>query len=208
MNQLHRAVYQAAALLLDYPGEDWPQRRARVAEALAPLATPAPGTGPLVAPLLAFCRATAGIPPLELGARYVVTFDRSRRRTLHLTHYTDGDTRRRGASLAALKARYRQHGWEPARGELPDFLPAVLEFAARCPAPGRAVLAQYGGALGLLARGLAAHDSPYLDVVRAVRATLPAAPPAASPAPVPVPDRPAPVPFPLPHDPAGEGVRR
>lgn len=201
MSELHRAVYQAAALLLDYPGEDWPERRTRVAATLAPL------TAPEVRPLLDFCRATAGVPLLDLGARYVVTFDRSRRRTLHLTHYTDGDTRRRGASLAALKARYRQHGWEPAGGELPDFLPAVLEFAARCPAPGRALLQEHSGALGLLARGLAAHHSPYLDVIRSVRATLPAAPPA-PPAPVPAQDRPAPVPYPLPHAPADEGVRR
>ncbi|SFY53589.1 nitrate reductase molybdenum cofactor assembly chaperone [Streptomyces sp. F-1] len=212
--QVHRAVYQSAALLLAYPGEDWPERRAEVAAALIPLASPrmslrtSPATGPLVDPLLAFCRATAGTPVLELGARYVVTFDRTRRRTLHLTHYTDGDTRRRGASLVALKSRYRQHGWEPAGGELPDFLPAVLEFAARCPAPGRAVLTEYEGSLALLARGLAAHASPYLDVLRAIRATLPATSAAASPAPVPAQDRPAPVPFPLPHAPANEGVRR
>jgi nitrate reductase molybdenum cofactor assembly chaperone NarJ/NarW len=198
VSQVHRVVYQAAALLLDYPGEDWPERRARVTEALVPL--PAPETRPL----LAFCRATADVPLLDLGARYVTTFDRSRRRTLHLTHYTDGDTRRRGASLAALKARYRRHGWEPTGGELPDFLPTVLEFAARCPVPGRAVLQEHRGALDLLARGLDAHGSPYLDVVRAVRATLPASPPA----PVPAQERPAPVPYPLPYAPGDEGVRR
>ncbi|EST34947.1 nitrate reductase molybdenum cofactor assembly chaperone [Streptomyces roseochromogenus] len=198
MSQVHRVVHQAAALLLGYPDEDWPERRARVTEALASL--PAPETRPL----LAFCRATADVSLLELGARYVTTFDRSRRRTLHLTHYTDGDTRRRGATLAALKARYRRHGWEPADGELPDHLPALLEFAARCPAPGRALLREHSGALDLLARGLAAHHSPYLDVVRAVRATLPATPPASLPAP----DRPAPVPYPLPHAPGDEGVRR
>jgi nitrate reductase delta subunit len=198
MNQLHRVVHQAAALLLDHPGEDWPERRDRVTEALGRL------PGAEAESLRGFCRSTAGVPLLELSARYVTTFDRSRRRTLYLTHYTDGDTRRRGASLAALKARYRRHGWEPARGELPDFLPAMLEFAARCPAPGRAVLAEHRGALDLLARGLGAHGSPYLDVVRAVRATLPPAPPA----PVPPQERPAPVPYPLPHARGDEGVRR
>ncbi|MER6920115.1 nitrate reductase molybdenum cofactor assembly chaperone, partial [Streptomyces spiralis] len=119
-----------------------------------------------------FCRRTADTPLLDLAAQYATTFDRSRRRTLYLTHYTDGDTRRRGASLAALKARYRQHGWEPSDGELPDHLPAVLEFAARCPTAGRAVLHEHRGALALLATALASHGSPYLDVIRAVRATL------------------------------------
>ncbi|MFC9283175.1 nitrate reductase molybdenum cofactor assembly chaperone [Streptomyces collinus] len=195
---LHRAAHQAASLLLRYPGHDWPDLCTRVSAALTGL------TGPETDPLLRFCRDTAGLPPLELAARYVTTFDRSRRRTLHLTHYTDGDTRRRGASLVALKARYRHSGWEPADGELPDHLPTMLEFAARCPDAGRAVLHEHRGALGLLARGLAAHQSPYLDVVRAVQATLPPAPPAAA-APG---QSPAPVPFPLRHAPDDEGVRR
>ncbi|WNM29008.1 nitrate reductase molybdenum cofactor assembly chaperone [Streptomyces sp. Li-HN-5-11] len=196
---LHRAVRQAASLLLDYPDQAWPGRRDQVAEAIGRL----PGEAPEL--LLGFCRWSAGVPLLDLAARYVTTFDRSRRRTLHLTHYTDGDTRRRGASLAALKARYRQHGWEPAGGELPDHLPALLEFAARCPDAGDALLHEHRGALGLLAHGLTAHHSPYADVVRAVQATLPAAPAppaAAQERPVPVPH---PVPYPLPGD---EGVRR
>jgi nitrate reductase molybdenum cofactor assembly chaperone NarJ/NarW len=165
MNQ-HRTVHQAAALLLHYPDQRWPARRALVLESIGSL------SGPAAAPLLRFCRRTEDVPLLDLAAQYATTFDRSGRRTLHLTHYTDGDARRRGASLAALKSRYRQHGWQPRGGEPPDHLPAVLEFAARCPAAGRAVLHEHRGALGLLAAGLAAHGSPYLDVIRAVRATL------------------------------------
>ena len=58
-------------------------------------------------------------------------------------------------------------------GELPDFLPAVLEFAARCPEPGQRILATHRPAMDLLLRGLEAHRSRYTDVVRAVRGTLP-----------------------------------
>ncbi|MFF8591817.1 nitrate reductase molybdenum cofactor assembly chaperone [Streptomyces sp. NPDC015220] len=209
---LHRAVHQAASLLLEYPDAKWGGRRERVAEELAAL----PGEAPRL--LLAFCRWAAGVPPLDLAAGYVTTFDRSRRRTLHLTHYTDGDTRRRGASLAAIKARLREHGWEPADGELPDHLPALLEFAARCPAPGAALLREHRPALDLLAEALRAHRSPYLDVVDAVRTTLPA-PPVKAPAPRredPSAPQPAPgshsrthdLPYPLLHAPGDEGVRR
>ena len=81
--------------------------------------------------------------PLELGARYVATFDRSRRRALHLTYYTDGDTRRRGASLARLKALFRAHGWEQGDGRAARFparRPGVRRPLPRAGArrPGRA----------------------------------------------------------------------
>ncbi|MGW5118304.1 nitrate reductase molybdenum cofactor assembly chaperone [Streptomyces noursei] len=193
----HRAVHQAAALLLSYPDPNWPDRVAHVTAALDQL------RGPEVELLLRFCRGAAQAPTLELAARYVTTFDRTRRRTLHLTHYTDGDTRRRGASLAALKARYRAQGWQPDDGELPDFLPALLEFAARCPQAGTPLLHQYRGAVDLLTQALDAHHSPYVDVLRAVQRTVPAGPP-----PAPVADAPTPVPFPLLTTPGDEGVRR
>ncbi|MEU3368944.1 nitrate reductase molybdenum cofactor assembly chaperone [Streptomyces sp. NPDC006660] len=166
------ALHQAASLLLTYPDTDWPRRLSVVRAALAQLP---PKDTEL---LLRFCDSVAEVPPLELGARYVATFDRSRRRALHLTYYTDGDTRRRGASLARFKALFRAHGWEQGDGELPDFLPAVLEFAARCPEPGLAVLVEHRAALELLGHALEKFRSPYADVVRAVCRTLPGPAPA------------------------------
>lgn len=164
------AVRQAAALLLGYPDEDWPARLALVREGVGRL------TGPGTAPLLRFCATVQDTPVLDLAARYVTTFDRSRRRTLHLTYYTDGDTRRRGAALAALKARYRAHGWQPPEDELPDHLPLVLEFAARCPEPGTRLLQDHRPGIELLAMALTDRSSPYADVLAAVLATLPDAP--------------------------------
>ncbi|KOG85650.1 hypothetical protein ADK38_35490, partial [Streptomyces varsoviensis] len=60
----------------------------------------------------------------------------------------------------------------------PDFLPAVLEFAARCPRSGLALLGEHRPALDLLRQALEAYRSPYADVLRAVRDTLPPAVPA------------------------------
>ncbi|MBO8193972.1 nitrate reductase molybdenum cofactor assembly chaperone [Streptomyces oryzae] len=164
-------VHQAAALLLDYPDGDWPDRLHTVRTVLEEL--PA-ARCPQAAGLLRFCSETAEVPVLELAARYVATFDRSRRRTLHLTYYTDGDTRRRGASLAALKAQLRQHGWAVRDGELPDFLPGLLEFAARCPEAGGRLLREHRAGLALLTEALEKYASPYARVLRAVLDTLPA----------------------------------
>ncbi|MEU7581763.1 nitrate reductase molybdenum cofactor assembly chaperone [Streptomyces sp. NPDC041068] len=165
-------VHQAAALLLGYPDETWPGRLHAVRSALEAV----PGQD--IALLLRFCEQVGATDPLALAARYVATFDRSRRRCLYLTYYTDGDTRRRGAALAALKSLYRDHGWQPPEDELPDFLPLMLEFAARAPDTGVRLLTDHRPALELLRFALAAHRSPYADVVQAVCATLPGSGPA------------------------------
>ncbi|QCX81810.1 Nitrate reductase-like protein NarX [Streptomyces sp. YIM 121038] len=164
-------VHQAASLLLRHPDADWPHRLHAVTTALAA----APGRR--AEPLLRFCAAVTDVPVLDLSARYVATFDRSRRRTLHLTYYTDGDTRRRGQSLLRWQDLYRAHGWQPPADELPDFLPLALEFAARCPAPGRTALREHRAAVELLRLALRDHRSPYADVLEAVCRTLPGASP-------------------------------
>ncbi|WP_214414490.1 nitrate reductase molybdenum cofactor assembly chaperone [Sphaerisporangium fuscum] len=168
---VHASVRQAASLLLLYPGDDWPQRIRLVEQALAPLPGPA-------APLREFCTRTGPADPLQLAADYVSTFDRSRRRTLHMTYYLDGDTRRRGASLARIKELYRAHGWLCGAEELPDFLPLMLEFSARCPGPGERLLGEHAPGLRLLASALEHFGSPYADVLGAVLSTLPEPTPA------------------------------
>ncbi len=165
-------VHQAASLLLLHPGAGWPGRLDLVGGALAGL----PGEECVL--LRRFCTAVAEMAPLALSARYVAAFDRSRRRTLHLSYYTDGDTRRRGQALLHWRQLYQAHGWQPPEYELPDFLPLALEFAARCPGPGRQALAEHRPALELLRLALVDHRSPYADVLLAVCRTLPGASPA------------------------------
>lgn len=165
-------VHQAASLLLCYPGDDWPQRLETVHRAVRHVR----GTGSAL--LAGFCSALRSADPLTLAAQYVATFDRSRRRSLYLTYYTDGDTRRRGASLARLKDHYRDHGWLPPEDELPDFLPLMLEFAARSPEPGLRLLSEHRPAVEVLRHALVAHRSPYADVLQAVCGTLPGPAPA------------------------------
>ncbi|XKK63355.1 nitrate reductase molybdenum cofactor assembly chaperone [Streptomyces sp. ARC32] len=165
-------VFQAAALLLGYPDRDWPRRPRTVRETVAEL------PGPEIQLLVSFCDQAEREDPLALAARYVATFDRSRRRCLYLTYYTDGDTRRRGAALARIKSVYRAEGWLPPEEELPDFLPLMLEFAARAPGPGTALLTGHRAAIEVLRYALEAHRSPYAALLQAVCRCLPGQAPA------------------------------
>jgi nitrate reductase delta subunit len=163
---------RAAGWLLRYPDETvlaaLPLVRAAVAEL--------PG-GAVRDGLRAVAEHRAAAAPGELAREYVETFDFRRRCCLYLTYYTDGDTRRRGAGLVGFAAAYRAAGLALTGGELPDFLPAVLELASAHPA-GVRLLRDHRVGLDLLAEALAADGSVYRHAVDAVRALLPPAGPA------------------------------
>lgn len=170
----HRVIHQVASWCLSYPDDDVLDRMPLLRAALTaePDSTPVELLGRIVDHL------TAGDPDTHRH-NYIDTFDLSRQRTLYLSYWTDGDTRRRGAVLGEFKQLYRDTGFlVDLHGELPDFLPIVLEFCARAdPDRGRELLATYRPALELIRISLAEIDSPYADAVAAVCATVPGATP-------------------------------
>jgi nitrate reductase molybdenum cofactor assembly chaperone NarJ/NarW len=152
--------YKLASVLLQYP-------TVALFDGLGVLETEAPRA---FRPFLTWLRAT---PPDEVARHYVETFDLRRRCALYLTYYRYGDTRKRGMAMLAFKAAYRAAGLEPSDGELPDYLPMVLDFAALDPR-GEKLLRAHRADLELLLRGLRDASSPYAGVVEAVCAQLPA----------------------------------
>ncbi|GAA2456191.1 nitrate reductase molybdenum cofactor assembly chaperone [Streptomyces mauvecolor] len=127
--------------------------------------------------LQSFVDMAAATDPLDLAAHYTSTFDTRNRRCLYLTWWADGDTRRRGFSLVRIKRIYRDHGLEFSHEELPDFLPAALEFAGRHEDSGTDLLQEHRAGLELLRLALTQTGTPYADVLEAVCATLPGASP-------------------------------
>jgi len=159
-------VFGCASVLLSYPEHGFADDLAAVAEALGRLPT-----GPTRTRLAGVRDCLARMPPMEAAACYVDTFDLRRQRTLHVTYYRHGDTRERGMALAALVDAYRAAGLRVAPGELPDYLPALLELAAVTPT-GAAVLGEHRLALEALRADLEKADSPYAGVVAAVADAL------------------------------------
>lgn len=171
----HRVVHQAASWCLDYPRDDLIGRLPVLTSALAEQGSSEPAAA--LWPLLTYL----GSSPLdELQRAYVDTFDLSRKHALYLSYWTDGDTRRRGEVLGRFKTAYRASGFlVDTHGELPDYLPMVLEFAAFAdPAAGAALLQDYRASLELLRIALQERQSPYAAAVVAVCATLPGESPA------------------------------
>jgi nitrate reductase delta subunit len=169
-----RVVRQVASVCLSYPDDGMLGRLPLCRTALGAVPVAEPVT--LLTRFLEYAESTA---PPELQRRYVALFDFDRKHALHLSYWTDGDTRRRGAALAAFKQRYRDSGaLVHTHGELPDHLPMVLEFAALVdPVAGRELLLHYRAGLELLRLALIEDRTPYAEVLVAVCATLPGASP-------------------------------
>lgn len=158
---------QIASLLLQYPDAELCSARPDVARHVEALRDSSARR-----PLQRFMPWWCGCTPIELQQDYVSTFDTARRRSLYLTHPVHGDRRERGSALLLLKRRYAAGGFQLQSNELPDFLPVMLEFAASCD-DGMALLAEHRAALELLHDGLRESESPWVEVVAAVRACLP-----------------------------------
>ena len=163
------AALQAASLCLQYPDDTVRDALGLVHRAVEEL----PIGGPRKR-LAVFLDAVAAMTPGALAEHYVSIFDTRRRCCLYLTWWSDGETRRRGASLADLKQRYRAAGAQWESSELPDYLPAVLEYAATTDlADGLALLQEHRAGLALLRLALLEAATPYAALLEAVCALLP-----------------------------------
>jgi nitrate reductase delta subunit len=164
---------RAASLLLRYPDDDVMAALPTVRAALADL------PDAVRRPLWTVAEHRASDPG-ALRTSYVELFDFRRRCCLHLTYYTCGDTRKRGEALVGFAAAYKAAGLSVVGGELPDFLPAVLDLAAVGTASeggGWRLLQDNRVGLDLLTEALAKEDSVYRHAIEAVRRMLPPARP-------------------------------
>jgi nitrate reductase molybdenum cofactor assembly chaperone NarJ/NarW len=172
--QTSRVVRQAAAVCLGYPERDVIATSGLLRAALA---ESAPRETENFEPLLAYWNSS---DLRVIQTHYVDVFDLSRKHSLYLSYWTDGDTRRRGEVLAGFKQRYRRSGFlVDTGGELPDYLPMVLEYAAIVdPVDGTALLQEYRSSVELLRLALNERGTPYAGVLTAVCGTLPGPSPA------------------------------
>lgn len=165
------AAFMACALLLDYPGDNFEE-------------------------ILSQVKTEAELLPEEIGRElgefsswarmrgvrgvqedYVETFDRKRRCALELTYYATGDTRQRGIALTVFSDLFSAVGFEPPHREsLPDYLPRVLELAARCEGEDLSLvlgaIAASREGIEVLHAALCSLDSPWQKVVAALRMVL------------------------------------
>ena len=162
------STHMLSSLLLDYPDAEWFARLDRLPAHIATL------PGAVRDPLLRFIAAAGDAGPDAFARAYVETFDLKRRCSLYLSYYATGDTRKRGTALVTFLEAYRAAGWEFDAADLPDYLPAVLEFSARSDSEvAEALLSAHIEGIEVLRAALEGMGSPWADVVRTVTLSLP-----------------------------------
>jgi len=154
------------AALLGYPGAQLRADLPEMAELLATEAALAPSRrAELDALMLSLARTEA----LQAESDYVELFDRGRATSLHLFEHVHGDSRERGPAMIDLGQTYEKAGLVLAEGELPDYLPAVLEFVSTQPArEARAFLGEMSHIFNAIFGALQHHGSAYASVLGAL----------------------------------------
>jgi len=154
------------ARLLGYPGAELRSHLPEMRDVLR--AEGAVTVGPL-AELDVLMDALSNSDPLDTEAAYVQLFDRGRATSLHLFEHVHGDSRDRGPAMIDLAQTYDQAGLYLAPGELPDYLPVVLEFVStQPPREARAFLNEMTHIFNAIFSALQQRQSAYASVIVAL----------------------------------------
>jgi nitrate reductase delta subunit len=170
---VRRQCFKLLSLLLQYPDDDPRLVHSDLDRVIARLTVSA-----VRAPLGRFLAYWRQVGLSSAQQEYVRTFDFHKRVSLHLSFYQYGDRRQRGPALVRLKRLYAAAGLPLQPGELPDYLPVLLEFAAFAPPEyAEVLLGEHRAPIEMLRLALRA-ESPYAAVLEAACALLPPLSPA------------------------------
>lgn len=161
MTEPDRLLLKFLSLLLQYPDTGLKSALASLEELAGEL--PEASSSQICRRFLPYLKAT---PLLRIQEEYTQTFDLNPAGCLYLTYHRWGNDRKRGGALAGLHQTYHDCGYESTSGELPDYLPLVLEFASASPGDkGFEVLHQFSSEIEKLDTHLRERRSPYADLL-------------------------------------------
>jgi len=113
----------------------------------------------------------------HIQEEYVATFDRNRLHALYIFEHVFGEERDRGSAMVDLLEEYRRHGFELGDDELPDYLPALLEFFSHIsPDEAQKLLGDAIHVINHIGKNLRTASSPYAAVLECAVSLSPVEP--------------------------------
>lgn len=159
-------LYNVLSRLLDYPEQGLKDHLDEIREAV--------GNEPEISQeelkvINDFADHVAQTELMEMEKEYVQTFDMVPEHSLHLTHHLFGDDRGRGPALVDLGEHYKGMGLEAKEGELPDYLPLILEYVGTLEeVEAKIFLADAAKVVTIIAANLEKANSRYAPLLRLV----------------------------------------
>ena len=161
-------VYRVLSVLLEYPTKDLTAHWDEMNQLINELPNLTKEDKKI---LSGFSHWAASLALTKFQAEYVNNFDMTAENSLYLTyHLFDEQDRDRGPALIELSELYKSTGFEIGDGELPDYLPLILEYVSTMDddASAYAFLQQTSQAADIIATNLEKNESPYAPLVRMV----------------------------------------
>lgn len=159
-------TYKILSLLLSYPDAELKEF---LSEALNELTHEALLPALKIEGVGRFTSHFEAIDLTDWQAEYVQLFDYSRSASLHLFEHIKGDSKDRGQAMVDLLEFYHENGMQLTTNELPDYIPAFLEFLSTLQ-PGKAteLLAEPVHIIQRIYLALEEKDNPYQYVLAAI----------------------------------------
>lgn len=152
--------------LLAYPGAELRQHLCEMEALLAADGVLSSRRRAGVAALIQYLQ---GSDALTAETEYVELFDRGRATSLYLFEHVHGDSRDRGPAMIDLGETYAKAGLLLVEDELPDYLPAVLEFVStQPPREAKGFLGEMAHLLDAVHAALVKRASPYAAALAAL----------------------------------------
>ncbi len=161
-------IYKILSVLLEYPKKDLTDHWDELNQLINELADLSAEDKKI---LSGFTQWASSLSLTKFQAEYVDNFDMTAENSLYLTyHLFDEQDRDRGPALIQLSELYKSTGFEIGDGELPDYLPLILEYVSTMDdvASAQAFLQQTSQAAEIIASNLEKNESPYAPLVRMV----------------------------------------
>ncbi|MBT5286980.1 MAG: nitrate reductase molybdenum cofactor assembly chaperone [Candidatus Thioglobus sp.] len=159
-------VFNVLSRLIDYPSDELMENLDSVIEFVTDSSEIDDNEKKIIMEFISWMRihTTTGIQQ-----SYVETFDMVPEHDLHLTHHIFGDDNGRGPALIDLSEHFKNEGLEVKDGEIPDFLPLILEYVATLDdMESRVFLGDAKKIIKVIADNLDEAKSPYAKLIRIV----------------------------------------
>lgn len=123
-------TYKILSLLLSYPSDELQDFLPQVEKELSKESLLQEDK---IGGLVKFCKRFGQLDLTDWQEEYVQLFDYSRSVSLHIFEHIKGDSRDRGQAMVNLMEFYKESGMHLNTNELPDYIPAYLEFLSTLP---------------------------------------------------------------------------